>query len=164
MMVQDAPELSEAPQLLLETAKFPVAVMELIVTLAVPVFLRVTAFEVLVVLTTCGLKAMLNGEGDTMGLSATVKGSAAKAAQVAPLGKLSTQTWKAPGCVIWAAVTDTLSSVLLTNFTVGKAPFTETTEFGVNPVPFRMSVKAGPPGTAAAGLRLVRVSGVAMVL
>jgi hypothetical protein len=66
--------------------------MELIVTLAVPVFLRVTAFEVLVVLTTCGLKAMLNGEGDTMGLSATVKGRAAKAAQVAPLGKLSTQT------------------------------------------------------------------------
>jgi hypothetical protein len=57
-----------------------------------------------------------------------------------------------------------LSCVLLMNFTVGNAPFTETTELGVNPVPFSVSVKLGPPGTAAAGLRLVRVSGVATVL
>ena len=99
-----------------------------------------------------------------MGLLATVKGSATKAAQLAPLGKLSTQTWNAPAFAICAAVTVTLSWVLLMNFTVGKAPFTETTEPGVNPVPFRVSVKAAPPGTAADGLRLVRVSGVATVL
>jgi hypothetical protein len=50
------------------------------------------------------------------------------------------------------------------NFTVGNAPFTETTELELNPVPFNVSVKAGLPATAAAGLRLVSVSGVATVL
>jgi hypothetical protein len=58
----------------------------------------------------------------------------------------------------------TLSCVLLMNFTVGNAPATETTVFEVNPVPFKVSVKLGPPGTAAAGLRLVSASGVVTVL
>jgi hypothetical protein len=164
LTVQDAPELSEEPQVLLATAKFPVVVMEVTFTEEALVFLSVATFEAPAVLTSCGLKARLNGEGDTRGLSAIVNGSAAKAAQIAPLGKLSTQTWKAPGFAICAAVTVTLSCVLLMNFTVGNDPFTETTDFEVNPVPFKVSVKLGPPGTAAAGLRLVRVSGVAMVL
>ena len=97
-------------------------------------------------------------------LSSTVNGRAPKAAQVAPFGKLSTQTWKAPGVAICVAVTETLSCVLLMNVTVGNVPFTETTELGVKPVPFKVSVKPGLPATASAGLRLARVSGVAMVL
>ena len=50
------------------------------------------------------------------------------------------------------------------NFTAGKVPATDTTVVAENPVPFSVSVKAAPPGTAAAGLRLVSVSGVAVVL
>src|SRR3984893_10535402 len=100
----------------------------------------------------------------TTGLLATVNGRAAKAAQVAPLGKFSIQTWKAPGFAICAAVTDTLSCVLLMKFTVGNVPFTETIELGVKPVPFKVSVKPELPETAAAGLRLIRVSGVGIVL
>src|SRR5579863_295863 len=121
-------------------------------------------FEALVVPMTCGVKVKLKGSGVRMGEFATVKGSAANAAQLAPLGKLSTQTWKAPGLVICAAVTVTLSCVLLMNLTVGNAPFTETTELALNPVPLRVSVKLGLPATAAAGVRLVSVSGVATVL
>lgn len=92
LMAQDAPAFSDEPQVLLAMTKFPVTVMELMVRLAEPVFLSFTAFVVLGVFTTCGLKARLIGEGNTIGLSATVKGSAAKAAQEAPLGKLSTHT------------------------------------------------------------------------
>ena len=40
----------------------------------------------------------------------------------------------------------------------------ETTEPGVKPVPFKAKVKAGFPEKTEAGLKLVRVSGVAMVL
>jgi hypothetical protein len=100
----------------------------------------------------------------TTGLLATVNGRAAKASHVAPVGEFPTHTWKAPGVAIWAAVTGTLSWVLLTNVTVGDAPFTKTTELGVKPVPFSVSVKAELQGTVVAGLRLVRVSGVAAVL
>jgi hypothetical protein len=100
----------------------------------------------------------------TTGLLATVNGRAAKAAQVAPLGKFSTKTWKAPGFAICAEVTGTVSFVLLTKVTVGNVPFTETSELGVKPVPFSVSVKPELQGTVVAGLRLVRVSGVAAVL
>src|SRR4029077_19848489 len=100
----------------------------------------------------------------TMGLLATVNGRAAKAAPIAPLGKFSTQTWNAPGVAIWAVVTGTLSCVLLMNVTTGNVPFTETTELGVNPVPFRVRVKPELQGTVTAGLRLVRVRGVVTVL
>jgi hypothetical protein len=58
----------------------------------------------------------------------------------------------------------TLSWVEPMNFTAGKVPATETTVFELKPVPFRVSVKLGPPGTAAAGLRLARVSGAVAVL
>jgi hypothetical protein len=92
LTVQDAPALMDDPQVLLSTAKLPVAVMELTVTAALLVFLSVTAFEALVVLTTWALKDRLNVEGKTMGLFATVKGNAANAAHDAPLGKLSTHT------------------------------------------------------------------------
>ena len=44
-----------------------------------------------------------------------------------------------------AAVTGTLICVLLMKFTAGNVPFTETTEFGVKPVPFKVSVKPGLP-------------------
>jgi hypothetical protein len=104
------------------------------------------------------------GVGVGVTLSATLNGRAAKAAQLAPAGKLSTQTWNAPGCATWAAVTGTLSCVLLIKVTAGNTPSTETTEFGVKPVPFSVSVKPGCPETVAAGLRLARVSGVAIVL
>jgi hypothetical protein len=164
LTVQDAPALIDDPQVLLAIAKFPVVAIEFTLTLAVLVFFSVTAFEALVVFTNCALKDKLSGAGNTIGLSATVKGSATKAAHEAPLGKLSTHTWKAPTLAICAAVTVTLSCVLLMNFTVGNDPFTETTDFEVNPVPFKVRVKLGPPGTAAAGLRLVRVRGVATVL
>ena len=87
-----APELREEPQLLLSMAKLPVAAIELILTEVALVFLSVTGFDALAVLTSCGLKARLNGEGDTMGVPATLKGRAANAPQAAPLGKLSTQT------------------------------------------------------------------------
>src|ERR1700683_813016 len=90
--VQDAPDFSVEPQVLLATAKFPVTVMESTLTAALLVFVTFTAFGALVVPTTCGLKATLNGAGSMIGLSATVNGSAAKAAQEYPLGKLSTQT------------------------------------------------------------------------
>src|SRR6476659_1185055 len=86
------------------------------------------------------------------GAMATVNGKATNAAQVAPGGKLSTQTWNAPGCVTCAAVTGTLSCVLSTKFTVGNAPFTETTELGVKPVPLRVSMNPGLPATINAGL------------
>jgi hypothetical protein len=162
--VHDAPAAIDDPQVLLATAKFPVAAIELTLTAAELVFFNVTDFAAAVVFTSCGLKARLSGVGVTIGLLATVKGKAAKAAQLAPLGKLSTHTWNAPGFAICAAVTGTLSCVLFTNVTAGKAPSTETTELALNPVPFSRSVKFGPPGTAAAGLRLVKVSGVELVL
>jgi hypothetical protein len=161
---QDAPAFSEDPQVWLKTAKLPVAVIELMLTALELVFFNVTVFDALVVPATCAAKATLNGEGETIGLLATVNGNAANAAQLAPLGKPSTHTWNAPGFLIWAAVTGTLSCVLLMYFTAGNVPFTETTEFAENPVPFRVRVKAALPGTAAAGLRLVSASGVVVML
>jgi hypothetical protein len=65
LTVHVAPELREEPQVLLGTAKLPVAVMELTVTAAALVFLSVTSFDVLVVPTSCRLR----------------RGSAAKATQ-----------------------------------------------------------------------------------
>src|SRR5258708_38188324 len=97
--VHEAPTLSDDPQVLLGTAKFPVAVIELIVTLAEPLFLRVTVFEALVVLTSSELKLRVCGVGVTMGALATVKGNAPKAAQAAPEGKFSTKICCAPGVV-----------------------------------------------------------------
>ncbi len=91
LTLQDAPGFRDDPQVLLSTAKFPLAAMELTASAAELVFLTVTAFEALVVPTTCGLNERLKGEGETMGALATVKGSARKAAQLAPLGKLSAQ-------------------------------------------------------------------------
>src|SRR5271155_2910780 len=87
---QDAPDLSEAPQVVLAIAKFPVTAMESMLTLAELVFFSLTAFAALVVPTISAGKTSLNGEGVTIGLLATVNGSAAKAAQEYPLGKLST--------------------------------------------------------------------------
>ena len=98
--LQDAPAPMAPPHVLLEMAKFPVAAMELMFRAAVLVFFKVTVFDALVVPTICGLKARLRGEGLTMGAFATVKGNAANAAHGAPLGKLSTHTWKAPGFAI----------------------------------------------------------------
>lgn len=74
--VQDAPAFSEDPQVLLTIAKFPVAVIELTVTLVVLVFLSVTVFEALVVLTSCELKLRVCGVGETIGALATTNGSA----------------------------------------------------------------------------------------
>ncbi len=68
-----------------------------------------------------------------------------KATQGDPLGKLEAQTWNTPGCATNAAVTGTVSCVLLMKLTVGNVPFTETREFGVKPVPFKVSVKPGLP-------------------
>jgi len=62
------------------------------------------------------------------------------------------------------AGTVTVSSVELTNVGVRKAPFTETNDPGVKPVPFKVSVKLGPPVHALTGLRLLSVSGVFVVL
>jgi predicted small lipoprotein YifL len=90
--MQDAPAFSDEPQLLLAIAKFPVVVIELILTAALLVFFTVIGFAALVVLTSCGLKATLSGDGNTIGALATVNGSAANAAHDAPLGKLSTHT------------------------------------------------------------------------
>src|ERR1700730_7093020 len=82
--VHEAPGLIDDPQVLLATAKFPVAEMELILTLAALVFLSVTDLFALAVLTSCELKLRVCGVGVTMGALATVKGSAPKAAQAAP--------------------------------------------------------------------------------
>jgi hypothetical protein len=164
LTVHEAPALNEDPQLWLPSEKFPVTATDWILTLAVLVFLNVITLGNPDVPRAWGLNATLNGEGVTIGLLATVKGNAANAAQLAPLGKLSTHTWKAPGFATCEAVTVTLNCVLLMNFTLGNVPFTETTELALNPVPLRVSVKLGLPATAAAGLRLVRVSGGATVL
>lgn len=52
----------------------------------------------------------------------------------------------------------------LTKVIVRNAPFTETSELFVKPVPFRVTVKLAPPEAAEVGLMLVRVSGVFVVL
>jgi hypothetical protein len=78
------------PQLLLATAKFPVAVIELRLTSDGPLFVILMDFEALVVFATCGLKTRLGGEGVTVGALATVNGRNPNAAQLAPLGKFST--------------------------------------------------------------------------
>src|SRR4051812_47501005 len=76
---------------------------------------------------------------------ATLNGRAVKATQGDAFGKLETQTWNTPGCATKAAVTGTVTCVLLMKFTAGNVPFTETREFGVKPVPFNVSVKPGLP-------------------
>ena len=91
LTTQDAPEFNGVPQVVLRTAKLPVVSMELIFTLA-PVLVSLTAFEVLVVPSACGLKETLDGDGEMIGLLATAKGRAANAAQGAPLGKFSIHT------------------------------------------------------------------------
>jgi hypothetical protein len=57
-----------------------------------------------------------------------------------------------------------VTCIELINFTAGNAPATDTTVFELNPVPLMVSVKLGLPATAAAGLRLVSVSGTPVVL
>jgi hypothetical protein len=84
--MQVAPAASEDPQVLLAIAKFPLAAMDSTLTAALLVFFSLTIFAALVVPTTCGVKASLNGVGNTIGLLATVNGSAAKAAHEYPLG------------------------------------------------------------------------------
>jgi hypothetical protein len=74
--VHDAPAASDDPQVLLATAKSPVAVMEFTVTLAVPLFFSVTDLLELVVFTSCELKLRVCGVGVTMGALATTNGSA----------------------------------------------------------------------------------------
>src|SRR5579864_2766241 len=107
---------------------------------------------------------MLCAEGFTMGALATLNERNPNAAHAAPLGKSSTNTCNGPIFAICAAVTTTLNCVGLMNLGVRNVPPTETSDVALNPVPFRVRVKPGPPATAAAGLRLVSVSGVAVVL
>jgi hypothetical protein len=84
--MQVALAASEDPQVLLAIAKLPLAVIELTVTAERLLFFSLMVFAALAVPTTCGLKASLNGVGATIGLLATVNGSAAKAAHEYPLG------------------------------------------------------------------------------
>ena len=74
--VHEAPVPRDDPQVLLKTPKFPVAAMELILTLPALVFFRVMAFVALVVPATCALKLRVCGVGVTIGALATVNGSA----------------------------------------------------------------------------------------
>ena len=62
------------------------------------------------------------------------------------------------------AGTVTVNCVELTNVGVRKAPFTETKDPEVNPVPFNVSVKLAPPEPIELGLKLASVSGVLVVL
>ena len=72
--LQVLPAASVEPQLVADMAKFPVAVIELMLTVAVLEFLNVTVLAALVVPTDSGLNARLRGDGVTIGALATVKG------------------------------------------------------------------------------------------
>ena len=161
--VQDLPGFNTGPQVLI-WVKLGVVAMELRLTVLLLVLVRVTVFAALVVPSTCGAKPTENGEAETTGLSATVKGRATKAARAAPDGKLSAHTWKAPGFAICVAVTGTEIWVGLMKFTVGKFPFADTTVPGAKPVPFSVRVNAALPVRISAGERRVKASGVAEVL
>ena len=93
-----------------------------------------------------------------------MNGSAAKAAQPAPLGKFSTNTCWPPATARSADVMATVNLFELTKVAVRKRLLTNTRLSGANPLPLIVSVKFGPPETAAAGLRLVTVTGAVVVL
>ncbi len=86
------------------------------------------------------------------------------AAQVAPLGKFCTKTWKPPGLAMSEALTGTVNLDELTKVEARNVLFRNTTVFAVNPAPLIVSVKPAPPATAEAGLRLLTAIGVLTVL
>ncbi len=63
-----------------------------------------------------------------------------------------TMTGNVPGAVIRFAGTKTVNCVALLNVVDNGEPFQYATVPGVNPVPFTVNVKAGPPAFALAGL------------
>src|SRR6267143_1582181 len=67
LILQFAPAAKVAPQALLEIAKLPEAVIELIVRVALPLFVRVTVFAALVVVSNCPPKDRLVGASPTPG-------------------------------------------------------------------------------------------------
>ena len=67
LMMQFAPAAKLAPQGLLEIAKSPEAAIEVIVNALAPVFVRVTVFAALVVVSICPPKARLVGANPTPG-------------------------------------------------------------------------------------------------
>jgi hypothetical protein len=66
---------------------------------------------------------------------------------------VSTVTWAVPGVAIRFANTGAVSCVELMTLVAKLAPFHCTTAPDVNPAPFTVSVKAGPPAVALLGSR-----------
>jgi hypothetical protein len=76
---------------------------------------------------------------------------------------LATVTLTVPAAEISAAVIAAVTWVLLTNVVVRLDPFHCTVEVLTNPVPFTVSVNAGPPAYAEFGLRL-DIAGAALLI